>query len=335
MYERRNKFFLYLRIMQSFELLSQKFGLHFEQRHFPAEPASLYEPNEYFLRMGGKRIRPVLCLMGNELFDDIREDAWQVATAIELFHNFTLIHDDIMDKAPLRRGMETVHKKFDGNTALLAGDVMLVVAYEYINKIDQSFLRPVIHLFNKTAKEVCEGQQVDMDFEKKESVHLDEYLGMIELKTSVLLAASLKMGSILGGAGERNQHLLYEFGKKLGIAFQVQDDYLDAFGDPEKFGKQVGGDILSNKKTFLLIRALETAPEPTKKKLQKLMTGNPGDKVEEVLQVFRDCKVDEWALQVKNKYLDEALTHLENIAVLSKRKLPLMELAHFLVKRDH
>lgn len=320
--------------MQSFELLSQKFGLFFERRHFPAEPVSLYEPNEYFLKLGGKRIRPVLCLMGNELFDDIREDAWQVATAIELFHNFTLIHDDIMDKAPLRRGMQTVHSKFDTNTALLAGDVMLVVAYEYLNKIDPLFLRPIMHLFNRTAKEVCEGQQIDMDFEKKEVVSQDEYLKMIELKTSVLLASSLKMGAVLGGAGERNQQLIYEFGKKLGISFQLQDDYLDAFGDPEKFGKQVGGDILSNKKTFLLIHALETAPEPARKKLQQLMKDDSGNKVNEVLQVFRDCKVDSWAIQLKDKYLDEALMHLEDTAVLSRRKQPLMELAQGLVKRE-
>jgi len=321
--------------MQSFELLSQKFALHFDKRHFPAEPVSLYEPNEYFLKLSGKRIRPVLCLMGNELFDEINPDAFHVAVAIELFHNFTLIHDDIMDKAPLRRGMETVHTKYGESTALLAGDVMLVVAYDYLNKINPSHLPQVLHLFNKTAREVCEGQQLDMDFEKKETIQLNEYLRMIELKTSVALAASLKVGSILGGAGERNQNLLYEFGKKLGVAFQVQDDYLDAFGNPEKFGKQVGGDILSNKKTFLLIHALETASDTQRKELMSLMSNNVHDKVEKVLNIFRDCKVDEWALQLKNKYLDEALAHLEDIAVLSKRKEPLKELAHFLIKRDH
>lgn len=321
--------------MQSFELLSQKFGLHFDQRHFPAEPASLYEPNEYFLRLGGKRIRPVLCLMGNELVDDIKEDAWHVATAIELFHNFTLIHDDIMDKAPLRRGMETVHTKFGDNTALLAGDVMLVAAYEHLSKIDPAILPAIMRLFNQTAKEVCEGQQLDMDFEKMENVQLAEYLKMIELKTSVLLAACLKMGAVLGGAGERNQNLLYEFGRKLGIAFQVQDDYLDAFGDPQKFGKQVGGDIMANKKTFLLIHTLEVASASQRTELYTLIKNNPADKVEKVLQLFRDCKVDEWALQLKDRYLDEAFTHLEDIAVLSKRKQPLKDLADFLVKRDH
>ncbi|HKB44560.1 MAG TPA: polyprenyl synthetase family protein [Chitinophagaceae bacterium] len=321
--------------MQSFELLSQKFALHFDQRHFPTEPASLYEPNEYFLKLSGKRIRPVLCLMGNELFDEINPDALEVAVAIELFHNFTLIHDDIMDKAPLRRGMKTVHRKYGESTALLAGDVMLVVAYDYLNKINSSYLSKVLHLFNKTAREVCEGQQLDMDFEKKDTVHLDEYLRMIELKTSVALAASLKVGSILGGAGEGNQNLLYEFGKKLGIAFQIQDDYLDAFGDPEKFGKQVGGDILANKKTFLLIHAFETASPAQQKELKKLMSDNSPGKVEKVVQIFHDSKVDEWALQLQNKFLDEAFMHLEDIAVLSKRKQPLKELAQILIKRDH
>ncbi len=321
--------------MQSFELLSQKFSLHFEQSHFPASPASLYAPNEYFLKLGGKRIRPVLCLMGNELVDDISPDAWHVASAIELFHNFTLIHDDMMDKAPLRRGMETIHMKYGDSTALLAGDVMLVTAYEHLNKIDAGILRPILRLFNQTAKEVCEGQQIDMDFEKKEVVHLEEYLQMIELKTSVLLAASLKMGAILGGAGQRNQDLIYQFGKKLGVAFQVQDDYLDAFGDPQKFGKQVGGDILANKKTFLLINAMGAGTSVQQAKLKQLLNGNGPDKVNEVLQVYRDCKADELTLQLKNRFLDEAFTHLEDIAVLSKRKAPLRELAQFMIKRDY
>ena len=318
--------------MQSFETLSKKFAEHFDVRHFPAQPASLYDPNDYFLRLGGKKIRPILCLMGNELFDEINPDAWHAATAIELFHNFTLIHDDIMDAAPLRRGNETVHAKYNGNTALLAGDVMLVKAYEYLNKINKPFLHKVLLLFNKTAIEVCEGQQLDMDYEKQNEVSLTDYLRMIELKTSVALAASLQVGALLGGAGERNQNLLYEFGRKLGIAFQIQDDYLDAFGDPEKFGKQVGGDILANKKTFLLIHALQTSSE--KKVLEKLIKGNEKDKVDKVQKIFRNCKADEWALQLKNKYLDEALAHLEDIAVLSKRKEPLKELAHFLFKRE-
>lgn len=321
--------------MHSFEQLSQQFTSYFDQSLFPAEPATLYEANNYFLKMGGKRVRPVLCLMGNEMFDEIKPDAWEVAIAIELFHNFTLIHDDIMDKAPLRRGMETVHKKYGESTAILAGDVMQVIAYDHLNKIHVNFLHQILGLYNITARQVCEGQQLDMDFEAKETVSLEEYLRMIELKTSVLLAASLKMGAILGGAGERNQKLLYEFGRKLGLAFQVQDDYLDAFGDPEKFGKQVGGDILANKKTFLLIHAMETASPAQLKELLSLMKSNPGDKVAKVLQLFHDCKVDDWALQLKNQFLDEAFNHLEDIAVLSGRKQPVKELAQFLVQREH
>ena len=318
--------------MNSFETLSKQFADYFAVRHFPEQPATLYDPNEYFLKLGGKRVRPVLCLMGNELVDEIVPDAWHAAVAVELFHNFTLIHDDIMDKAPLRRGMETVHKKYGDNTALLAGDVMLVAAYEYINKIKNEHLRNVLQLFNRTAKEVCEGQQMDMDFEKRKDVSLDEYIHMIGLKTSVLLAASLKMGAIIGGASVRNQDLLFEFGKKLGIAFQIQDDYLDAFGNPKKFGKQVGGDIIANKKTFLLIHAMESAEH--KMPLEELLKKDSDDKVDEVLRIYKSCKVDEWALQLKNKFLDEALNHLEDIAVLSKRKEPLKQLALFLVQRE-
>ena len=321
--------------MHSFEQLAAAFKQKFDVKHFPAEPASLYESCDYFLSLGGKRVRPVMCLMGNELFDEINADAWHVAAAIELFHNFTLIHDDIMDAAPLRRGMQTVHTKYGNNTALLGGDVMLVVAYDYLNKISNTYLHRIITLFNRTAREVCEGQQIDMDFEKKEHVSLAEYLRMIELKTSVLLAASLQMGAVLGGASEGNRLHLYEFGKNLGIAFQVQDDYLDAFGDPGKFGKDTGGDIRQNKKTFLLIHALESANDMQKNELMQLMQNNPADKVQRVLEIFKACNVDEWAWQLKQQYLDKALQHLDDIAVMSVRKKPLMELANFLVQREH
>lgn len=321
--------------MHSFKDLVTDFGNHFAVRHFPEQPASLYEPNEYFLSWGGKRIRPVMCLMGNELFDEIHPDSWQLATAIELFHNFTLIHDDIMDAAPLRRGMETVHMKYGESTALLAGDVMLIKAYEYLNKIHTLHLHKILNLFNNTAREVCEGQQLDMDFEKRESVSLDAYIHMISLKTSVLLAASLEMGAIIGGASEGNCRHLYDFGKNLGIAFQVQDDYLDAFGDPEKFGKDVGGDIRQNKKTFLLLHALEVATPEQRNRLEQLMRQNPPDKVEQVLQIFRDCNIDAWAKELKDKYLQTALFHLDAIAVRSVRKEPLQELANFLIQREY
>lgn len=321
--------------MQTFEQLTTQFTAYFNRDHFPENPVTLYDPNRYFLGLGGKRVRPILCLMGNELFGAIVPDAWKVGAAIELFHNFSLIHDDIMDKAPLRRGMETVHHKWGESTALLAGDVMLVAAYEYLQQTEAKYLMRLLPLFNKTAREVCEGQQLDMDFESRTDVSLQEYEGMISLKTSVLLAASLKMGAILGGASERNQGLLYEFGRKIGLAFQVQDDYLDAFGDPVKFGKKVGGDIVANKKTFLLIHALETAPAEEKEKLKQLLLSNKETKVAEVTAIFQRCGVDEWARALKDTYLHQALQHLEDVAVLSARKQPLHDLAHYLISREH
>lgn len=321
--------------MHSFKELLTDFDLKFNTRHFPNEPASLYDSSQYILSLGGKRVRPVMCLMGNELFDEINPDSYHVATAIELFHNFSLIHDDIMDKAPLRRGMPTVHAKYGDSTALLAGDVMLVMCYEYLNKIENLHKHRILHLFNKTALEVSEGQQLDMDYEKLNDVGMNDYLRMIELKTSVLLGASLKMGAIMGGASEGNVNHLYEFGKNLGIAFQIQDDYLDAFGDPEKFGKQVGGDIIANKKTFLLIHTLDVAEEQLKKELEHLIQTNPADKVQKVLAIMKACNADAWAKELKEKYLITAMHHLEEIAVISKRKEPLKELAQFLVQRDH
>jgi geranylgeranyl diphosphate synthase type II len=320
--------------MHTYKELVEIFTVHFAVSHFPKHPATLYEPGEYFLQTGGKRIRPVICLMGNELFDNINPDTYSVATAIELFHNFTLIHDDIMDAAPLRRGIETVHSKFGASTALLSGDVMMIKAYEYINKIKPVYINRILSLFNKTAREVCEGQQLDMDFEKQETVVMSDYIHMITLKTSVLLAASLELGAILGGASEFNCRHLYEFGKHLGIAFQIQDDYLDAFGDPEKFGKDKGGDIRQNKKTFLLLYALEVASVGQKEELKRLIANNDDDKVEKVLQIFKDCKVVDWVKQLKQKNLETALQHLEDIAVISLRKKPLIELAELLIQRE-
>jgi geranylgeranyl diphosphate synthase type II len=211
---------------------------------------------------------------------------------------------------------------------------MLVVAYDYLNRIDSPHIRRIMHRFNRTAMEVCEGQQLDMDFETQDSISLDEYIHMIGLKTSVLLAASLEMGAMLGGAGEANCNHLYQFGKKLGIAFQIQDDYLDAFGDPEKFGKQIGGDIMANKKTFLMIHALETADEDSVAELRRLMGTNETDKVDKVLAIFRKSGVDAWALELKQRYVDEAARHLEDIAVTQTRKSTLRELMQYLIQRD-
>lgn len=276
-----------------------------------------------------------MCLMGNDLFNNLTDDAYYVATAIELFHNFTLIHDDIMDKAPLRRGMQTVHTRYNDNTALLSGDVMLIQAYDYLNQVRSQVIHRILSIFNKTARQVCEGQQLDMDFEKQDNVQLNDYINMIGLKTSVLLAASLKMGAILGGAGEANSNNLYDFGLNLGIAFQIQDDYLDAFGNPDKFGKQVGGDIIANKKTFLLIHALQSCTGTDKEELDQLLQQNEPEKVQRVLHIYKKCGIDDWAKSLKQKYVDIAYQHLEDIAVVSARKEPLKQLASFLIQRDH
>lgn len=320
--------------MLTFQELGKAFIQQFSQQPSPQRSSVLYNAGNYFLQLGGKRVRPVMCLMGNELFDEINPDAWHVATAIELFHNFTLIHDDIMDKSSLRRGKPTVHEQYGQSTALLSGDMMLVQAYDHLNKIDSRYLHKILHLFNRTGIEVCEGQQMDMDFENRSTVHIDEYIEMITLKTSVLLAGSLQMGAVLGGASLGNQQHLYEFGKNLGIAFQVQDDYLDAFGDPKKFGKEVGGDIRANKKTFLLIRALEACSDAQRQELASLMEQNAPGKVEKVLSIFKACGVDEWAQSLKESFMAKAYQHLEDIAVLSRRKEPLKELAGYLMERE-
>jgi geranylgeranyl diphosphate synthase type II len=320
--------------MHSFQDLVLKFNKGFDTHHFPSSPATLYEPGDYFLSIGGKRIRPVLCLLGNELFSEIHEDAYQLSNAVELFHNFSLVHDDIMDEASLRRGKQTVHVKYDNNTALLVGDVMLVRAYEYLQKIQSVHLSKILQLFNTTAKEVCEGQQLDMDYSKMEKVDMEQYIHMITLKTSVLLAASLEMGAVIGGASTSNCKHLYEFGKNIGIAFQVQDDYLDAFGDAALFGKEPGGDIKQNKKTFLLIHALEVANKEQKLTLEGLLKTNEDNKVEKVLEIFKACGVDTWAESIKAKYLKDAFEHLEAIAVTSERKKPFIELANYLMNRN-
>ncbi len=320
--------------MYSFQELSIQFNQGFEAPRFPTSPATLYEPGEYFLNIGGKRIRPVLCLLGNELFSELSQDAFHLAGAVELFHNFTLVHDDMMDEASLRRGKETVHIKYDASTALLVGDVMLIRAYEYLQRIQPQHLSAILQLFNQTAKEVCEGQQLDMDYSKMDNVSMEDYIQMITLKTSVLLAASLEMGAIVGGAGKGNRSHLYEFGKNIGIAFQIQDDYLDAFGDAAIFGKEPGGDIKQNKKTFLLLHALAVANPAQKEQLNILLNSNPADKVEQVLQIFTDCGVGDWAENLKAQYLQKAFEHLEAIAVVSTRKEPLIALANYLMNRN-
>ncbi len=310
----------------------------FEERYiaslpFPLSPATLYDPCRYLLSLGGKRVRPVLCLMANELFDGINEDAWQAAFGIELFHNFTLIHDDIMDKAPLRRGNPTIHAKYGLTAGILCGDVMSIYAYDHLAKIKTN-LPQVLRVFNKTAIEVCEGQQLDMDFEARKDVSIEEYLHMITLKTSVLLAGSLKIGAVVGGAFGDSATKLYEFGKNIGIAFQLQDDYLDAFGDPEKLGKQNGGDIKANKKTFLHVKALELAQPAQRAEMERLLQNDGDDKVKVMLAIYTETGADAACRDAVASYSQKAFNCLEELAVPAKRKDPLMDLANFLLLRE-
>lgn len=320
--------------MHSFtDLVSQ-----FEQRFatslpFPEAPATIYDPCRYLLGLGGKRIRPVVCLMANELFMDINEDAWHAAIGVELFHNFTLIHDDIMDKAPLRRGMPTIHAKYGLTSGILCGDIMGIYAYNSLAYINTS-LQHVMQLFNKTAIEVCEGQQLDMDFETRTDVTLDEYIHMITLKTSVLLACSLKMGALVSGGLGDSANKLYEFGKNMGIAFQLQDDYLDAYGESEKVGKQNGGDILANKKTYLLVKALQNADAQQSAAIHELLGKDSPDKVKDMLGLYSATGADVQCRQAVAHYSQLAFDCLEQVAIPSKRKQPLHELASFLLQRD-
>ena len=321
--------------MHSFTDLVATFETRFtDSLPFSQTPATLYDPCRYLLQLGGKRIRPVLCLMGNELFNDISEDAWYGAFGIELFHNFTLIHDDIMDKAPLRRGQPTLHAKYGLTAGILCGDVMSIYAYDQLAYIKNA-LPQVLHLFNRTAIEVCEGQQLDMDFETRNDVSIDEYIHMITLKTSVLLACSLKMGALVGGGLGDNANKLYEFGKNMGIAFQLQDDYLDAYGDTEKLGKQNGGDIKANKKTYLLLKALENADVAQRKEIEGLLQQDDSDtKVQAMLSLYAATGADGQCRNAVAAYSQKAFGCLEDVAIPSVRKKPLYELASYLLKRD-
>jgi geranylgeranyl diphosphate synthase type II len=320
--------------MYSFTDLAKAFEDRFiSSLPFSPSPANLYDPCRYLLQLGGKRVRPVLCLMASELFDEIGDDAWHAAFAVELFHNFTLIHDDIMDKAPLRRGQPTVHAKYGLTAGILCGDVMNTHAYDQLANIKRS-LPQILKVFNRTGIEVCEGQQLDMDFEDRNDVRIDEYIHMITLKTSVLLACSLKMGAIAGGALGDNANKLYAFGINMGVAFQLQDDYLDAFGDTEKLGKQSGGDIIANKKTYLLLKALENAEPSQRKEIEALLQQDSAHKVEAMKGLYKATGADAAGLLAVADYSKKAFACLEDVAIPSKRKQPLMELANYLLMRD-
>jgi geranylgeranyl diphosphate synthase type II len=303
---------------------------------FPSQPEELYEPIRYTLAMGGKRMRPVLVLLGAELMGGKLEDAQHAALAIEVFHNFTLLHDDIMDEAPLRRGMATVHTKWNSNIAILSGDVMLVEAYKLLSKAPVSTLPEILHVFNTAATDVCEGQQWDMNFEGQDDVKLSDYLNMIRLKTAVLLGAALQIGALCANAPKNDAINLYEFGCHLGIAFQLQDDILDVFGDPEIFGKQAGGDILSNKKTYLKLRALEKASTEQASELRKWYSNkdfNSIEKVTAVTQLFENLDVREDAEMEMRRHYDIALKSLHNVQGSETHKGVLEQFAQELMVR--
>lgn len=300
-------------------------------------PQSLYEPVKYVLSIGGKRLRPVLMLLAYNLFKDDVERVKPQALGIEIYHNFTLLHDDLMDKADVRRGHPTVHKRWDDNTAILSGDAMTVLAYQQIEQCDGKHFSKVIKLFNRTAIEICEGQQYDMDFESRLDVTEAEYMEMIRLKTSVLLAASLKIGAILADASEKDADLLYDFGICLGLAFQLKDDLLDVYGDPKVFGKKIGGDILCNKKTFLLIKALELANDSQRQELYRwieMKTFSAAEKINAVTTLYNIVGVNGITQKLIEDYSTKASSLLDEVSVSDERKEALRKLMDGLKVRE-
>ncbi len=287
------------------------------------EPKNLYDPIHYILDLGGKRMRPVLTLMSAEIFDADYKKALPAALAVEVFHNFSLVHDDIMDDAPLRRGKETVHEKWNINTGILSGDAMLILAYQYFEKYEPTIFRDLAKLFSKTALEVCEGQQWDVDFETRDDVTIAEYLKMIEYKTAVLVAAAMKMGAIIAGTTEENAHLIYEFGLNLGLAFQLQDDYLDAFGDPATFGKQVGGDIIENKKTYLYLKAVAYSPTEVAEQLLHLFSVHPNENAEKISSakaIFNSSGASKATQDAIQDFTFKAFETLEKLSISADKK---------------
>ena len=303
---------------------------------YPEHPSKLYEPISYIMRLGGKRIRPVLLLLSSEMFNDDVTIAVEAALAIETFHNFTLIHDDIMDNAPLRRGQDTVHIKWGVNNAILSGDVMMVEANKHLTNLNTDVLKASLNCFNTTAQGVCEGQQLDMEFEQRSDVSIKEYINMIRLKTAVLVGGAMKLGAIVGGADEQDANLLYDFGENFGIAFQLQDDILDVYGDPVKFGKQVGGDIISNKQTFLLLKLKELASQQDLEILetQYQNTDYPA-KISAITELYNKYQIRELAVNEMKHSLEFAFSALEKVNILPGKKTELSDLAHALITREY
>jgi len=324
-----------MRFDQLLSLISQTLETEFYQKEM--RPFGLYEPVKYILNLGGKRIRPVSALMAANLFvDDVRHLV-RPALALEVFHNFTLLHDDIMDNSPVRRGQQTVHIKYGTNTAILSGDAMAIMAYRCLENTPLEYYPKVMRVFNDTSLKVCEGQQLDMEFENKLSVSLAEYTQMIRLKTAELLAGSLKIGALMGGASDKDAELLYQFGIYLGIAFQMKDDWLDTFGNFEVFGKRIGNDIIENKKTFLLLSALEQAKGEQALILKKLITEPQQDlsaKVHKVTAIFKELGIDSQNEQEMMRYYEQAIKFLDQVSVDNLRKDELRNLAKTFVYRE-
>jgi len=324
--------------MHSIPEYTSVFVDYLKQHTLDKEPKKLYAPIRYILNLGGKRLRPVLTLMACELFDTSYEKALDAALAIEIFHNFSLVHDDIMDDAPLRRGEETVHEKWDINTGILSGDAMLILAYQLFENYDGPIFKELAQLFSKTAIEVCEGQQYDVDFETRDDVTIPEYMKMIEYKTAVLVGAALQMGAIIAGASQQCQKGIYNYGRDLGLAFQLQDDYLDAYGDPKTFGKQVGGDIIENKKTFLYLTSLAKSNKEDAQELEHFFSispTNPSEKIESVKQQFIDSGGAEATKKEIAIYTQKAFTALDQINISEDKKEMLRVFGQGLMKRTN
>ena len=313
----------------------KEFLSYLESKKWIQEPKNLYEPIDYILQLGGKRIRPVLTLMASDIFSDDYKKALPAALAVEVFHNFTLVHDDIMDDAPLRRGKATVHEKWGVNTGILSGDAMLILAYQYFENYEPIVFQKLAKLFGKTALEVCDGQQLDVDFETRNDVTIPEYINMIRLKTSVL--AALKMGAIVAETNDENANLIYDFGLNLGLAFQLQDDYLDTFGDPETFGKQVGGDIIENKKTYLYLKALEISNEEDKGKLEYFYRNKLNENSVKIAEVRRIFELNDIPLLIKEEienYTEKAFNTLSKMSIKDADKQGLKDFGLWLMNRS-
>lgn len=323
--------------MQNIKAYQKSFLAYLEDFAVNKEPGNLYEPINYILTLGGKRLRPILTLMSAEVFGAHPQHAMDAALSIEVFHNFSLVHDDIMDGAPLRRGQQTVHEKWSLNTGILSGDAMLIMAYQLFENYEPEIFQALAKLFSKTALEVCEGQQYDIDFETRDDVTITEYLKMIEYKTAVLVGAAMKMGAIVAKASVEDQEAIYEYGRLLGIAFQLQDDYLDAFGNPDTFGKQIGGDIIENKKTYLYLKTLELGTADVRLNLKVFMTNtelpNP-NKVKKVKELFVNSGAAEATLQAVKDYTNKAFGVLKNLNIPEYNKQGLRNFGEQLMNRN-